>query len=201
MLRDYELALSNYRLLSTDYKLDKAWKRFAGVQVLEFFNLCLNLHISFVIFLCLTWCNKMVIPKEYPHYVNWACWFSLAHWSLFSYLISNVWLGFYSVVDLWNHFKIAELLLHKWWNKIEYMLTYCPKVQLDIPFMIVWPSVIVSEAPTWYSFHDSILAILQEMSGLCYFMLDQSRKDAEYCMENAFSTYLVFLNSTSVFDV
>ncbi|KAL6638002.1 hypothetical protein ACP70R_025574 [Stipagrostis hirtigluma subsp. patula] len=61
MLRDYELALSNYRLLSTDYKLDKAWKRFAGVQ---------------------------------------------------------------------------------------------------------------------------------EMSGLCYFMLDQSRKDAEYCMENAFSTYL-----------
>ncbi|XP_062214381.1 uncharacterized protein LOC133915291 isoform X2 [Phragmites australis] len=61
MLRDYELALSNYRLLSTDYKLDKAWKRFAGVQ---------------------------------------------------------------------------------------------------------------------------------EMSGLCYFMLDQSRKDAEYCMENAFNTYL-----------
>lgn len=33
MLRDYELALSNYRLLSTDYKLDKAWKRYAGVQV------------------------------------------------------------------------------------------------------------------------------------------------------------------------
>ncbi|WVZ60808.1 LOW QUALITY PROTEIN: hypothetical protein U9M48_010785, partial [Paspalum notatum var. saurae] len=31
---------------------------------------------------------------------------------------------------------------------------------------------------------------VQEMSGLCYFMLDQSRKDAEYCMENAFSTYL-----------
>uniref|UniRef100_A0A0E0KJW9 Trafficking protein particle complex subunit 8 n=1 Tax=Oryza punctata TaxID=4537 RepID=A0A0E0KJW9_ORYPU len=30
----------------------------------------------------------------------------------------------------------------------------------------------------------------QEMSGLCYFMLDQSRKDAEYCMDSAFSTYL-----------
>ena len=37
MLRDYELALSNYRLLATDCKLDKAWKRFAGVQVQEFF--------------------------------------------------------------------------------------------------------------------------------------------------------------------
>ncbi|XP_077245173.1 tetratricopeptide repeat (TPR)-like superfamily protein isoform X2 [Tasmannia lanceolata] len=32
MLRDYELALSNFRLLSTDYKLDKAWKQYAGVQ-------------------------------------------------------------------------------------------------------------------------------------------------------------------------
>ncbi|KZV17131.1 trafficking protein particle complex subunit 8 [Dorcoceras hygrometricum] len=31
---------------------------------------------------------------------------------------------------------------------------------------------------------------VQEMMGLCYFMLDQSRKDAEYCMENAFRTYL-----------
>lgn len=31
---------------------------------------------------------------------------------------------------------------------------------------------------------------VQEMMGLTYFMLDQSRKDAEYCMENAFSTYL-----------
>ncbi|XP_073005492.1 uncharacterized protein [Typha latifolia] len=30
----------------------------------------------------------------------------------------------------------------------------------------------------------------QEMSGLSYFMLDQSRKESEYCMENAFSTYL-----------
>lgn len=27
--------------------------------------------------------------------------------------------------------------------------------------------------------------------GLTYFLLDQSRKDAEYCMENAFNTYLV----------
>ncbi|XP_051131915.1 uncharacterized protein LOC127251976 isoform X2 [Andrographis paniculata] len=31
---------------------------------------------------------------------------------------------------------------------------------------------------------------VQEIMGLTYFMLDQSRKDAEYCMENAFSTYL-----------
>ncbi|MED6134529.1 hypothetical protein PIB30_037742 [Stylosanthes scabra] len=30
---------------------------------------------------------------------------------------------------------------------------------------------------------------VQEMMGLTYFMLDQSRKEAEYCMENAFSTY------------
>ncbi|CAA3025102.1 trafficking particle complex subunit 8 isoform X3, partial [Olea europaea subsp. europaea] len=31
---------------------------------------------------------------------------------------------------------------------------------------------------------------IEEMMGLTYFMLDQSRKDAEYCMENAFSTYM-----------
>ncbi|KAM7499968.1 hypothetical protein LguiA_024382 [Lonicera macranthoides] len=31
---------------------------------------------------------------------------------------------------------------------------------------------------------------VQEMMGLTYFMLDQSRKDAEYCMENAFHAYL-----------
>ncbi|KAL1813358.1 hypothetical protein ACET3Z_023423 [Daucus carota] len=31
---------------------------------------------------------------------------------------------------------------------------------------------------------------VQEMMGLTYFMLDQSRKEAEYCMENAFHTYL-----------
>lgn len=31
---------------------------------------------------------------------------------------------------------------------------------------------------------------VQEMMGLTFFMLDQSRKDAEYCMENAFHTYL-----------
>ncbi|XP_022745163.1 trafficking protein particle complex subunit 8-like isoform X2 [Durio zibethinus] len=30
---------------------------------------------------------------------------------------------------------------------------------------------------------------VQEMMGLTYFMLDQSRKEAEYCMENAFNTY------------
>lgn len=33
MLHDYELSLSSYRLISTDYKLDKAWKHYAGVQV------------------------------------------------------------------------------------------------------------------------------------------------------------------------
>ena len=27
--------------------------------------------------------------------------------------------------------------------------------------------------------------------GLTYFLLDQSRKEAEYCMENALNTYLV----------
>ncbi|KOM39116.1 hypothetical protein LR48_Vigan03g249800 [Vigna angularis] len=31
---------------------------------------------------------------------------------------------------------------------------------------------------------------VQEMMGLTYFILDQSRKEAEYCMENAFNTYL-----------
>lgn len=31
---------------------------------------------------------------------------------------------------------------------------------------------------------------VQEMMGLAYFMLDQSRKDSEYCMETAFNTYL-----------
>uniref|UniRef100_A0A5B6ZRC8 Putative trafficking protein particle complex subunit 8 n=1 Tax=Davidia involucrata TaxID=16924 RepID=A0A5B6ZRC8_DAVIN len=31
---------------------------------------------------------------------------------------------------------------------------------------------------------------VQEMVGLTYFMMDQSRKDAENCMENAFNTYL-----------
>lgn len=33
--------------------------------------------------------------------------------------------------------------------------------------------------------------LLQEMMGLAYFLLDQSRKEAESCMENAFTTYLV----------
>lgn len=31
---------------------------------------------------------------------------------------------------------------------------------------------------------------VQEMMGITYFLLDQSRKEAEYCMENAFNTYL-----------
>ncbi|XP_024378593.1 uncharacterized protein [Physcomitrium patens] len=39
MLHDYDLALQNYRLLSSDYKTDKAWKRYAGVQ--EMIGLCL----------------------------------------------------------------------------------------------------------------------------------------------------------------
>ncbi|KAJ7942954.1 Trafficking protein particle complex subunit 8 [Quillaja saponaria] len=30
---------------------------------------------------------------------------------------------------------------------------------------------------------------VQEMTGLTYFLLDQSRKEAEYCLENAFNTY------------
>lgn len=40
----------------------------------------------------------------------------------------------------------------------------------------------------------------QEMMGLAYFMLDQSRKDAEYCMENALTTYLVIINLTYSFS-
>lgn len=35
------------------------------------------------------------------------------------------------------------------------------------------------------------LVLVQEMMGLSYFMLDQSRKESEYCMESAFNTYLV----------
>ncbi|KAM7264486.1 hypothetical protein ACFE04_002169 [Oxalis oulophora] len=31
---------------------------------------------------------------------------------------------------------------------------------------------------------------VQEMMGLTYFMLDQSRKEEEYCMENSFTTYM-----------
>lgn len=33
MLRDYELAVSNYRLLSGDFRGDKAWKHLAGTLV------------------------------------------------------------------------------------------------------------------------------------------------------------------------
>jgi hypothetical protein len=33
MLHDYELALSSYRLIYTDYNIDKAWKHYAGVQI------------------------------------------------------------------------------------------------------------------------------------------------------------------------
>lgn len=57
MLRDYEIALSNYRLISTDYKLDKAWKRYAGVQVVS--NPCFSIVLPFghysghyVLYLC-----------------------------------------------------------------------------------------------------------------------------------------------------
>ena len=115
MLRDYELALSNYRLISTDYKLDKAWKRYAGVQV--------GLMASGFFF------GFSFYPSAYV--------------SLHS--ISLPWLkGLYFVVRV----------------------SWCNKSHL---------------------FH----LFLQEMMGLAYFMLDQSRKDAEYCMENAFTTYLV----------
>ncbi|CAM8970935.1 unnamed protein product [Rhodiola kirilowii] len=31
---------------------------------------------------------------------------------------------------------------------------------------------------------------VQEVMGLAYFMLDEAKKDAEYCMENAFTTYI-----------
>lgn len=41
--------------------------------------------------------------------------------------------------------------------------------------------------------------LLQEMMGLSYFLLDQSRKEAEYCMENAFTTYLVCICLPSIF--
>lgn len=65
MLRDYELALSNYRLISTDYKLDKAWKRYAGVQVASIllsqllFSLVAVIVIFFIAFgLCF---SKVVI--------------------------------------------------------------------------------------------------------------------------------------------
>ena len=37
----------------------------------------------------------------------------------------------------------------------------------------------------------------QELMGLAYFMLDQSSQDAEYCMENAFTTYVVMINLPS----
>ncbi|XVF55872.1 hypothetical protein PTKIN_Ptkin06aG0071300 [Pterospermum kingtungense] len=41
---------------------------------------------------------------------------------------------------------------------------------------------------------------VQEMMGLTYFMLDQSRKEAEYCMENAFNTYLDPLHSAVLLE-
>lgn len=38
-----------------------------------------------------------------------------------------------------------------------------------------------------------LMHVWQEMMGLAYFISDQSKKEAEYCMENAFSTYMVCL--------
>lgn len=32
---------------------------------------------------------------------------------------------------------------------------------------------------------------MQEIMGLTFFMLDESKKDAEYCMETAFTSYIV----------
>lgn len=52
MLRDYELALSNYRLISTDFKLDKAWKRYAGVQVISCF-INFDFHVERVLGCCM----------------------------------------------------------------------------------------------------------------------------------------------------
>lgn len=39
MLRDYELALSSYRLLAGDFKSDKAWKHYGGAQAMS--GICL----------------------------------------------------------------------------------------------------------------------------------------------------------------
>lgn len=38
-----------------------------------------------------------------------------------------------------------------------------------------------------------MLFVMQEMSGLSYFMLDQSSKDADNGMETAFNSYMVLL--------
>lgn len=42
-------------------------------------------------------------------------------------------------------------------------------------------------------FSEMYAICLQEMSGLSYFMLDQSRKDADNSMETAFNSYMVLL--------
>ena len=47
------------------------------------------------------------------------------------------------------------------------------------------------ESSPLVTFFICLIGSMQEMMGLTYFMLDQSRKEAEYCMENAFNTYLV----------
>jgi len=44
MLHDYELALSSYRLIYTDYNIDKAWKHYAGVQVDT--HLCIYVNVE-----------------------------------------------------------------------------------------------------------------------------------------------------------
>lgn len=44
MLHDYELALSSYRLILTDYDIDKAWKHYAGVQVAS--HLCNYVNVE-----------------------------------------------------------------------------------------------------------------------------------------------------------
>jgi hypothetical protein len=69
---------------------------------------------------------------------------------------------------------------------------YLPEILFDCFFDCVTDCIISFERFLHLTFLDFLL-FLQEMTGLAFFMLDQSRKEAEYCMENAFSTYLVCL--------
>lgn len=86
MLRDYELALQNYRLLSTDYKLDKAWKRYAGVQVVQVFTNfnCYDCH--FFSYALVKWFNALALA-----FVNLGIsWFLSASFYTFQYPLRYV---------------------------------------------------------------------------------------------------------------
>lgn len=72
----------------------------------------------------------------------------------------------------------------------EFLNCFLVNNEIDTDFVVMARYLSIIDI---YSY-DVCLRLLQEMSGLCYFMLDQSRKDAEYCMENAFTTYLVFIS-------